>query len=140
MKKLVATLAAAVALATTPALAQEVADRPSPMSGPLVEAAANVSSQSVEGSPRLLVLPSGDAYLVLHAGPRGLVEGAAWDVVYFAGYDAAVLARPDAEAALTSTARDLLEAFRPLAEVARAERLSVSAVFGKPGGRGAVRT
>jgi hypothetical protein len=94
------------------------------------------ASAALDAPPRVLVMPSGDAYLVLRSRPVQLGDGAAWDVLYLAGGDPADLARPEAQARLASTAGDLLEAFHPLAEVLRLGRLSVTAMVGEPGGRG----
>ncbi len=93
---------------------------------------------AVDVSPGVLVTPSGNAYLVLRAGADQVGDGLVWGVVYLAGTDAAELAHPEAEARLASIARDLLDAFRPLAETARAKSLLVTAVFGKPGATGAI--
>jgi len=84
-------------------------------------------------------MPSGDAYLVLRAGPERLADGIAWDVLYLAGHDGgAELARRDAQDRLAAIAHDLLEAFRPIAELGDVDRFSVTAAFGKPGGSAAV--
>ncbi len=91
-----------------------------------------------DASPGIVVMPSGDAYLVLRAGAERVGDGLVWDVLYLAATDPAELARPEAEARLASIARDVAQAFRPLAETARAGRLFVTAMFGKPGTNGAI--
>jgi hypothetical protein len=84
-------------------------------------------------------MPSGEAYFVLRAGPERLADGIAWDILYLAGYDGgAELGRPDAQDRLAAIAHDLLEAFRPIAELGQVDRFSVTAAFGKPGGSAAV--
>jgi hypothetical protein len=88
--------------------------------------------------PIVLVMPAGEAYLVLRSGPEQLASGASWRILYVAGDDADELAQPETPARLASTARDFLDAFHPLAELARVERLSVAALFGRPRGSGAV--
>ena len=94
---------------------------------------------AIDAQPRVVVMPSGEAYLVLRAGPERLADGIAWDVLYLAGYDGgAELARPDAQDRLAAIAHDLLEAFRPIAELGQVDRFSVTAAFGKPGGSAAV--
>ena len=96
------------------------------------------SAEAIEAPPRVVVMPSGEAYLVLRAGPEQLADGIVWDVLYFAGYDAAELAPPDAQDRLAAIARELLEAFRPIADLAQVDRFSVTAAFGKPGGSAAL--
>jgi hypothetical protein len=108
--------------------------KPMEISAPLV---VDVSPRVVNEAPaRVVVTPSGGAYLVLRAGPEQLDDGSAWGVVYHAGDDAEAPARPGAEAGLVSVANELLEAFAPLADVAQVGRLSVTALFGKTGGIG----
>lgn len=129
-----AILSCAAIACRTPAAGRAAAPESAP---PAAEKESRPASIRLDGAPAVLVMPSGDGYLVLRAGPGQPADGA-WHVVYLAGDDAAALARPGAGARLASIARDFLEAFRPLAEVAQAKRLSVTAVFGKPGGEGAI--
>ena len=82
-------------------------------------------------------MPSGGAYLVLGAGPER-TGGDAWNVLYVAGADPAELARPETRARLASIAAELVGAFQPIAELAKAQRLSIAALFGTPGGNGVV--
>jgi hypothetical protein len=89
-----------------------------------------------EARPLLLVLPSGDAYLVLGSAPSRRDDGVSWDVVYHAGGNPAALEDPVDRERRASAARELLGAFRLLAEVAQTRRLSVTAVLGRPGERG----
>lgn len=93
---------------------------------------------ATEALGRVVVTPSGGAYLVLRAGPEQLDDDSAWSVVYHAGDDAEAPARPGADASLVSVANELLEAFAPFADVAQVGRLSVTALFGKPGGIGVI--
>jgi hypothetical protein len=85
------------------------------------------------------VTPSGDAYLVLHAGPGPAGAEVAWQVLCLAGDDPGMLSRPGGEDRLARIAGDLLEAYRPAAELAQARRLSVTAMAGKPGDESAVQ-
>ena len=87
---------------------------------------------------RVLVMPSGATYLLLRAGPAQLGDAVAWDVLYQAGQEPEDLVRPDAEAGRASAAHELFEVFRPFAEMAHLEHLSVTAMFGEPGGSGAI--
>ncbi len=88
--------------------------------------------------PVVLVMPSGEAYLVLGAGPEQRMGSDAWNVVYVAGHDPAELAQPEIRARLASIAADLVGAFQPVAELAKVQRLSVAALFGTPGGSGVI--
>lgn len=90
------------------------------------------------GNSVILVMPSGDAHLLLGGGLEQLDGGFVWHVTYLAGSDPAELRRPEADERLASVARDLADAFRPLAQVAQARRLLVTAVAGKPGRSGAI--
>lgn len=87
--------------------------------------------------PLLLVLPSGDAHLILGSGPSRRDGHVIWDVVYLAEGAAAAEDDPGHGDRRAAVARELLEAFRLLAEVAQAEQLSVTAVLGRPGAHGA---
>jgi hypothetical protein len=92
----------------------------------------------VQAPSVVLVMPSGATYLLLRAGPAQLGDAVAWDVLYQAGQEPEDLVRPDAEAGRASAAHELFEVFRPFAEVAHLEHLSVTAMFGEPGGSGAI--
>jgi hypothetical protein len=83
-------------------------------------------------------MPSGDAYLVLGAGPEQRMGGDAWNVLYVAGDDPAELERPETRARLASVAAEFVGAFQPMAELAKVQRLSVAALFGTPGGSGVI--
>jgi hypothetical protein len=83
-------------------------------------------------------MPSGDALLLLGGGLEQLDGGLVWHVSYVAGSDPAELRRPEADERLASVARDLADAFSPLAQVAQARRLVVTAVAGIPGRGGAI--
>jgi hypothetical protein len=96
------------------------------------------AAAAIEAPPRVVVMPSGEAYLVLRAGLEQVADGIVWDVLYLAGYDPAELAPPDAQGRLAAFAQDLLEAFRPIADLAQVDRFSVTAAFGKPGGSAVV--
>jgi hypothetical protein len=108
---------------------------------------ARVSTESSESRPApaladevpcVLVTPSGNAYLVLRAGPARHDPALTWDVLYLAGHDAGELARPDAQDRLAVVARELVAAFAPMAEIGHIERLSITAMFGKPDAAGRV--
>lgn len=118
----------------TPPAASTDASRP-------VAAAAGESRlapPAVQARPVILVMPSGDAYLVLGAGLEERSGGDAWNVLYVAGDDPAALGRPETGARLASIASDLVDAFHPIAELAKVKRLSVAALLGKPGASGAI--
>jgi hypothetical protein len=109
-------------------------------SGPVAAADTGESRPApipVQARPLVVVMPSGDAYLVLGAGPEQRMRGDAWQVVYVAGDDPAELARPETRARLASIAADFVGAFQPIAE-AKVQRLSVAALFGTPGGSGVI--
>jgi hypothetical protein len=84
----------------------------------------------------LLVLPAGDAHLILASGPSRRGDLMVWDVVYLAGEDPAALEDASERARRASVAGELLETFRLLAEVTQSSRLSVTAILGTPGARG----
>lgn len=88
--------------------------------------------------PRVVLTPSGGAYLVLRADPEQTEDGVAFTVMYHTGGDAEAPNQPGAEADLALAAGELLEAFGPLANVVQAERLTIVAISGKPGGHGAI--
>jgi hypothetical protein len=128
--------------AGAPPAADPKGSRPAPL-----EVAASAPGAGVEAPPRavamdararILVMPSGATYLLLGAGPAQLGDAVAWDVLYQAGREPEDLVRPDAEAGRASAAHELFEAFRPLAEFAHLEHLSITAMFGEPGGSGAL--
>jgi hypothetical protein len=88
---------------------------------------------------RVLVMPSGKAYLVLRVGGEQRGGVAACDVLYLAGDDGAELTRPETQERLVAVAREFLTAFAPIAEAASVARLSVTAMFGRPGASAAVQ-
>jgi hypothetical protein len=86
---------------------------------------------------RVVVMPSGHAYLVLSVEPEQRDDALTCEVLYLAGDDAVELARPGAQERVAAAAREFLAAFAPLVEIAPVERFSVTAMFGKPGRSGA---
>jgi hypothetical protein len=99
---------------------------------------SRAAPSSVQTRPVVLVMPSGEAYLVLGLGPDPRSGADVWSVVYVAGDDPGALELPETRARLASMALDVVGALHPLAELANAERLSVAALFGKPRASGAV--
>lgn len=92
----------------------------------------------LEGPPRLLLTPSGSAYLVLRAGPEEREGAITWDVLFVAGYDATALEHPDTPDRLAAAAAEILGAYGPIAETGGLARLSTTAMFGQPGESGSV--
>lgn len=87
--------------------------------------------------PLLVVMPSGDAHLILGSAPSRRSDHVVWDVVYLAEGTAAAQGEPGHSERRAAIAHELLEAFRLLAEVAQADQLTVTAVLGRPGAQGA---
>lgn len=123
--------AAALLACTSIACRTPVAPRSaaSPSSPPAADARQD-GPVPVAVDSRVVLTPSGGAYLVLRAGPEQIGDDVAFTVMYRAG--------GDAEADLALAAGELLEAFGPLANVVHAGRLTIAAISGKPGGRGAI--
>jgi hypothetical protein len=122
----------------TPA-APPIAPVPSAASEPPVATTstlADAPDPREDPRPLLVVMPSGDAHLILGSAPSRHDDHVVWDVVYLADGGAAAQGDPGERGQRAAIARDLLDAFRLLAEVAASDRLSVTAVLGKPGVRG----
>ncbi len=125
----------APAARTAPRAAPPRESGPAPtVFGPTTDGADPVS----ETVASVVVMPSGSAYLVLRAGPERRGGVLTWEVVYLAGDGARTLTQPEVQGWLGRAAGELVEAFAPMAEVGGLEHLSVTAVFGAPGGVGAV--
>lgn len=124
---------------TAPA-APPVAPVPPAASEPLVATTstlADAPDPREDLRPLLVVMPSGDAHLILGSAPSRRDDHVVWDVVYLAEGTAAARDEPGDRERRAVVARELLEAFRLLAEVAHADQLTVTAVLGRPGARGA---
>src|SRR5690242_5150757 len=94
------------------------------------------SSAGAGAAARLIVTPSGHAYVVLNIEPQQRDGAIAGDILYLAGEDPVELARAGAQERLASAAREVVAAITPLLEVSPLQRVSIAAVFGKPGRSG----
>jgi hypothetical protein len=106
------------------------AEKASPTACPAVPALV------MDAPPRLLVTAAGDAFVVLALGPVQLSGTPAWSVAYAAGPGAPEETASAAQARLEATAQVLFGVFRPVAEAAQLERVSVTAVSGTPAAGG----
>jgi len=90
----------------------------------------------VASSPRLLVTPAGGAFLLLGAGPLQAFGRSAWSVTYAAAPDRSAAVGSDARQQLSIVADILFGTYRLLAETEGLDLVSVTALFGAPGGSG----
>jgi hypothetical protein len=104
-----------------------------------VDAAESRAVVALDTPPRVVVMPSGNAYLVLGAGPEQRAGALTCDVLYLAGDSAGELALPDAQGRLALVASEFVAAFAPIIEVSHVDHMSVTAVFGRPGARATVQ-
>ncbi|HEX7625220.1 MAG TPA: hypothetical protein VF400_16705, partial [Anaeromyxobacteraceae bacterium] len=79
---------------------------------------------------------AGGAYLLLGAGPLQAFGRGAWSITYAAAPDRAAALGTDARHSLGSTADILFGTYRLLAEAEGLDLVSVTALFGAPGGSG----
>ncbi len=101
------------------------------------EAACSAApSLPVEASPRLLVTPAGGAFLLLGAGPLQAFGRGAWSVTYAAAPDRSAAVGTEGRQRLAAAADILFGTYRFLAETEGLDLVSVTALFGAPGGSG----
>lgn len=91
---------------------------------------------ALDAPARLLVMPSGKAYLVLRVGPEEASGESTYGVLVLASLDAGDAQRSDTPDRLVVAARELVRAYGPIADAGGFSRLAVTAMFGTPGEKG----